>query len=233
MNYLGWEQIWNSENVPQRFGSFAPPDETVAEWANSLAPGGAILDVGCGIGRHVIYLGGRGFRMAGSDISPSGVRRTSLACAERQLLFDGQVCPMTALPWPEAAFDAVLSTSTIHHGLRDEIQRGLDEISRVLKPGGAFLVDFPCTDTWDYQHLRAAVVNGQVVEVEPDTFVDPRSDSEDLDGYLPHHYCDEADLRNFLAHFEIERLWRKLRPIPTRPGEGLVGKWIARVRKPV
>jgi tellurite methyltransferase len=233
MDQPGWERIWKSEHSPEKFGSFAPPNDAVVDWANGLPPGAFVLDVGCGIGRHVIYLGQRGFRMAGSDISPSGILRTQAACAERQLAFDGQVCPMTALPWPDATYDAVLCISTIHHTLRDQEQRALDEIWRILKPGGAFLVDFPCTSTWDYRHLRAEVAAGQVVEVEPDTFIDPRQPPEDLDGFLPHHYCDESEARALLQRFTIERLQPDLRPAPPQLGEGLLGKWVALARKPL
>jgi len=139
---------------------------------------------------------------------------------------------MTALPWSDAAFDATLSTRTIHHGLRAEIQLALDEIYRVLKPGGILLVDFPCTDTWDYQYLRGAVTEGEVMEVEPNTFVDQRKKPADFDGYLPHHYCDEAEARDLLRRFIIERLSPALRPAPPELGEGVVGKWIAWARKP-
>src|SRR5574342_383843 len=91
----GWEQIWRSNDIPPRFNSFAAPNDTVVEWADTLPPGGVVLDVGCGVGRHVLYLGGRGFQVAGVDISPSGIRLTQAACAERQILFDGHVSAMT------------------------------------------------------------------------------------------------------------------------------------------
>jgi hypothetical protein len=63
----------------------------------------------------VTYLGRLGFKMAGADISATGVQLASAACAERGISFDGRVCPMTSLPWADASFDAALSTSTIHH----------------------------------------------------------------------------------------------------------------------
>jgi tellurite methyltransferase len=224
MNGVGWEAIWSSERIPDRYTTFAAPNDTVVEWANSLEPGASVFDLGCGVGRHVIYLGGRGFNMAGADIAPTGVQRTDAACAERGLAFDGRVCDMMTLPWPDGSFDAALSTSTIHHALRANIQRTLAEVWRILRPGGLLLVDFPCTDRADYAFMRAEVAAGHVVEVEPNTFVDERPDSDDPDGFLPHHYCDEADARDLLSRFTIERLWPEL-------GTGGRSKWVAWARK--
>jgi tellurite methyltransferase len=224
MNRIGWEPIWSSDNIPDRFASFAAPNDTVVDWADSLPAGAQVLDLGCGVGRHVTYLGGRGFRMTGADISPTGIQRTFAACAERGIAFDGRVCDMMVLPWPDATFDAALCTSTIHHALRANIENAINEVWRLLNPGGLFLVDFPCTDRADYLYQRGEVSAGHVLEVEPNTFVDERPDSEDLDGFLPHHYCDEADVRDLLRHFTIERLWPELR-------EGMHGKWVAWARK--
>lgn len=231
MNRLGWEAIWTSDRIPQRYTSFAAPNDTVVEWANALPPGASVFDLGCGVGRHVTYLGGRGFQMAGSDIAPTGVQRTQAACAERGLAFDGQVCDMTALPWPEATFDAALCTSAIHHALRAGIRQAVAEVWRILKPGGLFLVDFPSTATLDYQHMRACAAAGDYLEVEPDTFVDQRPDSDDPDGYLPHHYCDEAGVRDLLQPFTIVRLWPALHPAPPERGEGQLGRWVAWAQK--
>ena len=227
----GWEQIWRSGDIPPRFRSFAMPNDTVVAWADTIQPGGMVLDVGCGVGRHVVYLAGRGFQVAGVDISPSGIRLTQAACAERQILFDGHVSDMTTLPWPDQFFDAALSTSTIHHHRRAAIVQALDEVGRVLKPGGTFLVDFPCTETTTYQELRDLVAAGQLTEVEPNTFVDERLDSEDPDGFLPHHFCNEADLRDLLRGFELIKLWADLHEVASEGGSGKVGKWVAWVCK--
>ena len=222
MNRIGWEAIWSGERIPERYASLAPPNDSVVEWANGLPAGASVFDLGCGVGRHVLYLAGRGFRMAGADISPTGVQRTAAMCAERGLAFDGRVCDMIVLPWPDETFDGALSTSTIHHALRANIQRTIGELWRLLKPGGLLLVDFPCTDRPDYALLRAEVAAGHIVEVEPDTFVDERPDSDDPDGFLPHHYCDEADVRDLLSRFSIERLSQDA---------GSRGKWVAWARK--
>jgi len=230
---VGWEPIWRSTDIPAKYQSFAEPNKSVVDWAETLPPGRFVLDVGCGAGRHCVYLGGRGFRVAGLDVSPSGIKLAQEACAQRQIPFEGRVSDMNTIPWPDATFDATLSTSTIHHHLRADIARTIGEVWRVLKPGGHFLVDFPCTDTFDYHLLRNLVTAGQIVEVEPNTFVDQRPDTADLDGYLPHHYSDEADARDLLHSFDIIRLWTALREREPGQGGGFIGKLIAWARKPL
>ena len=64
---LGWDAIWRNR-TPNRFKSSAAPNGILVEWANELTPGGLILDIGCGVGRHCVYMGGLGFRMVGLDI---------------------------------------------------------------------------------------------------------------------------------------------------------------------
>jgi SAM-dependent methyltransferase len=228
----GWELIWRHGNGHPRYGSYAAPDAAVTEWATALPAGGFVLDLGCGVGRHVVYLGGCGFRMAGIDISPSGIRLTGEAYADRRISFEGQVSDMTTLPWANGIFDAALSISTIHHHTREGIIRTLGQVRRVLKPGGLLLVDFPCTDTLDYRLLRERVAAGRITEIEPNTFVDERPDLEEMDDdFLPHHYCDEDDLRDLLRPFEIIRLSAPLRQ--SQDGAGKRGKWVASVRRPM
>lgn len=227
----GWEEIWRMEDLPPRYRSSAAPNGSVVAWAETVPSGNTILDVGCGVGRHVIYLGGLGFQMVGTDISPTGIRLTQDAAASRNIPFEGRVSDMTTLPWADATFDAALSTSTIHHHLRAGIVQTLAEVWRVLKPGGLFLVDFPSTDTLTYQELRVLADTGQITEIEPNTFVDERNE-EDIDGFLPHHFCDEADICDLLQAFEIIKLWPDLHEVVTERGPGRVGKWVARTRKP-
>jgi len=227
---VGWEKIWRRGDDHPRYGVLAAPDPAVVEWAQTIPAEGFVLDLGCGVGRHVVYLAERGFRMAGVDISPSGMRLTQEACSVRRFAFEGYVSDMNALPWADERFDAVLSISTIHHHQRQEIVRTLGEVRRVLKPKGLLLADFPRTETANYRLMRTQVSSGQIVEVEPNTFVDRRPDLDDTDdGFLPHHYCDEADLRDLLSSFEIIRLWTSQRE--SKDDRGTRGKWIASARK--
>ena len=86
--------------------------------------------------------------------------------------------------------------------------------------------------TLDYRLLRERVVAGQIAEIEPNTFVDQHPDLDEMDdNFLPHHYCDEEDLRDLLRSFEIIRLWTALRQ--SQDSAGMRGKWVASVRRPL
>jgi tellurite methyltransferase len=226
----GWELIWRGDKIPPQYRSLAEPNKNVVAWADGLPAGGFVLDIGCGVGRHLVYLGGRGFKVAGVDISPSGIQKSGEVCGERGIAFEGHVGGMDVLPWPDATFDGAFSTSTIHHNLRADIVQSLAEVRRVLKPGGLLLVDFPTTAALDYQEMRTQVASWRLTEVEPDTFADQHAEIDEQDDlFLPHHYCNEADLRDLLREFEIIKLWEDLREVEG----GKRGKWVASVRKPL
>src|ERR687893_821120 len=50
-----------------------------------------------------------------------------------------ETAAVEALPFPDATFDAVLSSLMIHHLTEEGRRLGIGEIARVLKPGGRFL----------------------------------------------------------------------------------------------
>lgn len=228
----GWEHLFQQGAFPPRYQTFAPPNQTVVEWADILSSGASILDVGCGVGRHVVYLGQRGFRMAGMDLSTTGVQTSREACAAHQIDFDGRVAEMTALPWGDATFDAALSTSVVCHHRHADILKTIGEVWRVLKPGGLFLVDFLHKDTLSYQRVREQAAAGRLTEVEPNTFVDESPEPDPLDdAFLPHHYCDEAEVLDLLKAFEVVKLWEDM-PGRTADGPSQRGYWVAWARKP-
>lgn len=230
----GWETLYQHGAFPPRYQTQAAPNDSVVEWADTLPIGARLLDVGSGIGRHVIYLAKRGFRMSGVDLSPTGIQTTREACATHQLEFDGHVGSMSVLPWGDGTFDGVLSTSTISHDRRADIEKTLAEIRRVLKPGGVLLVDFLHKETLSYQETRQQAAEGKLTEVEPDTFVDESSSPDPLeDAFLPHHFTDEAEVRDLLRDYEILKLYAYLPGRTPDGGFGRRGNWIAWARKPL
>lgn len=111
-----------------------------------LSPGERVLDVGCGTGSLAILakirVGANG-AVCGVDASPEMIRRAATKARKAGVEITLKNGLVESLPFPDAHFDAVLSTMMLHHlpgKLRGECVR---EIRRVLKPGGRVLaVDF-------------------------------------------------------------------------------------------
>jgi SAM-dependent methyltransferase len=191
MDRSGTHNPWNA--VFGREGRvFDEPHEDIPRITRLLKERGArrVLDLGCGSGRHVIYLAREGFSVYGLDEAPEALALTGQWLEQEGLQADLQQGNMVdALPYPDASFDAVISVQVIHHARLATIRGIVAEIARVLAPGGTLFVTVT---------LLKAGHNGAFLEIEPNTFVP-------LDGRekgMPHHRFTPQELRETFAAFE-------------------------------
>jgi demethylmenaquinone methyltransferase/2-methoxy-6-polyprenyl-1,4-benzoquinol methylase len=106
-----------------------------------LAPGGRMLDVATGTGDLAFALSKAGAReVVGADISDGmlDVARQKAATAKDRPAIRFERADAAALPFSDADFDAV----TVAFGVRnfEDLEGGLRELARVLKPGGTLAV---------------------------------------------------------------------------------------------
>jgi ubiquinone/menaquinone biosynthesis C-methylase UbiE len=111
-----------------------------------LEPGESVLDVGCGTGSLAIaakrQVGPAG-TVCGIDASPEMLARADRKARRGGLEVVFRHAAAHALPFPDAQFDAVLTTIMLHHLPRKAREQCIREIRRVLKPGGrALAVEF-------------------------------------------------------------------------------------------
>jgi SAM-dependent methyltransferase len=101
-------------------------------------PGGELLEVGSGPGRLAVRLAREApsMTLTGVDISDAMVERAARRAAKAGLSdrVRFEVGDVGALPLSDQEFDGAVSTLSLHHW--PDPARGLDEIYRVLKPGG-------------------------------------------------------------------------------------------------
>jgi ubiquinone/menaquinone biosynthesis C-methylase UbiE len=132
LNY-DWEAI-----VDQR-----DTEREVAFVEGVLNKNGTVLDLCCGTGRHSIILSQHGWKMIGLDLS-----KNLLAIAKRKMKRKKAEFPliradMRYFPFRNHVFNAVINMFTSFGYLPSETEdmKTLNEVNRVLKENGLFLVD--------------------------------------------------------------------------------------------
>ena len=98
--------------------------------AAGIAPGQRLLDIGTGPGVAAAAAASRGALVTAVDVSPGMI---ALARAAHPAI-DFQVAEVTALPFPDAGFDAVVCNFALGHFPAP--QDAMAECRRVLAPGG-------------------------------------------------------------------------------------------------
>ncbi|MCC8394410.1 class I SAM-dependent methyltransferase [Paraburkholderia sp. MMS20-SJTR3] len=115
--------------VPHGLGE---PSRWVRDWAHLVAPGGAVLDVASGAGRHARFFASRGHPVTAVDRDAAAL----------ELLRDApHVSPLVAdlenAPWPlpgDAAFAAIVVTNYLHRPL-------FPQLLHALAPGGVLVYE--------------------------------------------------------------------------------------------
>jgi len=116
-----------------------------------------ILDVGCATGRLLEQLAKAGARqVCGADLAPRILEVAVEKLAQIGIPVDLRVADAEdCLPWDANDFDVVTLTGVLHHFYRPK--DALDEIHRVLRPGGQLLIIDPCFFTPVRQLLNAVL----------------------------------------------------------------------------
>lgn len=96
-----------------------------------------VLDLGCGSGRHRIYLAERSFEVYGIDLAETGIKIAKEWLEEKDLQANLKIGSVyKKLPFEDNFFDAVISVRVIHHARVEDIRKVIKEIQRVMKPRG-------------------------------------------------------------------------------------------------
>ena len=105
------------------------PSSWVRQWAHLIVPGGSVLDVACGHGRHMQWLNAQGFQMVGVDRQPEAIAQA--AAWGEALLAD-----IENGPWPLAGrqFDALVVTHYLWRPLWPQLLES-------LAPGGILIYE--------------------------------------------------------------------------------------------
>jgi SAM-dependent methyltransferase len=184
---------------------------------------GRVVDIACGIGRHVVPLAQLGYDTVGCDFSPQYLARAQARAGAasfpgrppRFYHSDYRRIDRTLRAAHERAFDAAVCifTSMGHYGEEGDLAV-LRAVRRIVRPGGIFVMEMGNRD-WILSHFRPIGVmrpNAKLTIREKRRFDWPSSTVLcDWDFYLGHGkrrrkvYSQEVNVRQYSVH-ELKRL---------------------------
>lgn len=104
-----------------------------------ITPETKVLDLCCGSGQTTRFLVARSRHVTGLDASPRSIQRAQKNVPEA----DYVEAFAEAMPLPDRHFDLVHTSAALHEMESAQLTQILQQVHRVLKPGGCFtLVDF-------------------------------------------------------------------------------------------
>lgn len=144
----------------------------------AIGPGHRVLDVGCGTGTLSIWIKAAhpNAEIVGVDGDPAVLSLASRKAKDAGIPVQFDQAMSYDLPYPNAHFDRVVSSLFFHHLSRENKSRTMEEIHRVLKPGGQLHVA-------DWGRAANPAMRGLFLAIQ---FLDGFSNTQDnVSGRLP------------------------------------------------
>lgn len=139
-----WEELFSEDFVR---ANWKVSDEqikrevTFVEESLGVAPGGVVLDLGCGSGQHAVELASRGYGVVGYDLSLYQLALAADVAQERSQKINFLQGDMREMAF-EAMFDGIFCWNTSFGYFEEDKNFSVAERAfRALRPGGMFLVD--------------------------------------------------------------------------------------------
>lgn len=112
------------------------PQEEIRKFTSHLEPGSKILDAGCAAGRDSKIFWDLGFDVVGVDLS------TNLLNIARKNVSDISFiqADFKQLPFPSFTFDGIWLNRVFHHLEREDMNKAISELKRVLSFDGVIFV---------------------------------------------------------------------------------------------
>jgi len=168
------KDVWNDmfDWINSRGGARKYPNETVVTWllgyARTQHQEKKILDVGCGWSQSMPMCINEGYEYYGVDVTDRAFISDDIIKAngwdEKVHL---SVFTPPKLDFTDASFSHAFSTEALHLNADSEsMQTIINEIYRVLKPGGRFMATVMTPEYWYMPLGTAKYVTDEVIEVQ-------------------------------------------------------------------
>lgn len=155
-----------------------------------------ILDLGCGTGRNLIYPAKQyGTKGIGYDFSPTAISQARRNALGFPLIFDVRSIG-DPYPLEDESIDIVFDITASHALYEGERDTYLQEVKRVMKPNGLFIVRTLCLDG----DKNAKNLIKMFAGPEPDTYILPEQ------GMMEKVFSEKTFRERYEKDFEIIEL---------------------------
>lgn len=153
-----------------------------------------VLDIGCGRGRHSLFLAELGFDVTATDISPEGIEQLRREAKKRKLesRIKTVVCGMLELPFADNSFDGVLGFHSIFHTDYAGLKTVIAKITDILKKSGQLYITFNSKSNPSFHASDNTVIDEYTVIRH-----------FGLEEGIPHTFLEYDDIIRLLANYKI------------------------------
>lgn len=197
------QEQWINLHKQKRHQPRYPHQLVVSFVLRTFKQGGAILDLGCGAGRHLKFLAENGFEAYGCDYSSSGIKASQELLASANLKANFEIASVDNLPYDDEFFDGLICFGVLYYNDKQSIQKAASEIFRVLKKGSKALI--LVRNLEDYRYEKAKKLSKYEVIIQEND--EKRSAFKEND--MPMYFFDKDEVKRVFAHFknlEINRI---------------------------
>ncbi|OGF27336.1 hypothetical protein A2477_03795 [Candidatus Falkowbacteria bacterium RIFOXYC2_FULL_47_12] len=158
-------QLWQQHFLKGDYDEHYPSEQVVrflSRFQKQHGPG-ILLDLGCGVGRHLGLAAEKGFDAYGMDIAGSALAKTRKNLAAKGYKAHLKKGSLVKLPYFDNFFDIVISYGVFDHVIFSQAMDGVREVLRVLKNNGLIYFKLETTDSPEMKRGRTAGKNTRIL----------------------------------------------------------------------
>lgn len=212
-NINWWERNYKLKEKNKSFLVY-PDEDLVRIVKKFFIPAGVknVLDLGCGSGRHCMMMLAEGLSVIGIDSSETSIQNArkmispSVNEDNRFLVQDIS----NNLPFEDKSIDGVVCWGVLHYLTQDKAKTVLDEVNRILKPGGLFTLTLRSTEDSECK-------SKEITDIQTSYALESTG--------LNFRYYTQENVFNFLSSFENIKCAHKARTFPENPNR-IIAHWM-------